>query len=141
MLAVGALLLCLVSTALAAKRVDRRFVDSANHTGYYLDVNSIEYDGGDALSVDVYIVKPQFNAMYMYATNYNMKEKSYQFVHTKIYQYDTRKVTGESKVPSPKTGYSDLSAGNNKEMEKVLEFALEWHRTHLYKTNGGELLD
>ena len=141
MLLVGALTLCLMGTALAAKRVDRRFVDSSDHTGYYVDVNSIKYEGLDELTVDVYIVKALFNTMYMYTTHFDMKEKSYQYEYTKIYQYDTKKVAVQSDVPSMKLGYSNGVAGNNRAMEQVLNFALQWHRSHLYKTNLGELLD
>ena len=133
MLLVGALTLCLMGTALAAKRVDRRFVDSSDHTGYYVDVNSIKYEGLDELTVDVYIVKALFNTMYMYTTHFDMKEKSYQ--------YDTKKVAAQSDVPSMKLGYSNGVVGNNRAMEQVLNFALQWHRSHLYKTNLGELLD
>lgn len=135
------LIISLSITAFAAKRVDRRFVDSADHTGYYVDINSIDYSGGDNMKADIYIVKPQFNAMFMYTTEFNLKEKSYQFVYTKIYEYDTRRLTSQSSIPAPKAGYGNLAAGNNKLMENVVEFALEWERTHINKTKLGELLD
>ncbi|MBQ1855318.1 MAG: hypothetical protein II137_01835 [Anaerovibrio sp.] len=141
MLMVAVLVLALSGSALAAKRVDRRFVDSGAHTGYYLDVNSIQYDNPDELTADIYIVKPLFNTMFMYTTVFDMKEHSYQFVYTKIYKYDTREVTGKSDIPSPKVGYTNAAVGNNRIMESVLDYALNWHRTHIYKTNEGELLD
>ena len=128
-------------TAFAAKRVDRRFVDSIDHTGYYIDINSIDYAGGDKLAADIYIVKPQFNVMFMYTTEFDLTDKSYQFVYTKIYKYDTRELTSQSNIAAPKVGYSRIVAGNNNIMENVLNFALEWNRTHIYKTKQGELLD
>ncbi|MCR5177342.1 MAG: hypothetical protein K6C05_10935 [Anaerovibrio sp.] len=135
------LLVAVLGTCHAAHRVDRRFVDSDGYTGYYVDVNSISYDGGNELSADIYIVKARYNTMFMYRTNFNRADQSYQYMATKVYKYDTRELTGQSDVPSLRVGYSRTRVGNNPIMEKVLDYAIHWKNTHLYLTKEGELLE
>ena len=107
-----------VDNAEAAQRVDRHFVDSLDGTGYYVDVKTINVQD-NAVTADVYMVKSLYNTMYCYGMVYNLAEQSYQYTYTKIYQYDTRKLTSYSEVPSMVYGYTNAAFGNNMIMAEV----------------------
>ncbi len=136
-------LLSTTSTAEATHRVDRHFVDSLDGTGYYVDVNTINVWDNE-VTADVYMVKALYNSMYCYGVVYNLENQSYQYTYTKIYQYDTRKLTSYSEVPSLVYGYSNAAIGNNMIMEEVLRFCQNYRpdpNNIMNNTDVGELLD
>gem|GEM_PF-378319 len=127
----------------AANRVDRHFVDSLDGTGYYVDVKTIDVQG-NTVTADVYMVKARYNTMYCYGVVYNLAEQSYQYTYTKIYQYDTRKLTSYSEVPSIVYGYTNAALGNNMIMEEVLRFCQSYRPAFpntMNNTDVGEWLD
>ena len=139
------LVVCLggsASNAEAANRVDRHFVDSLDGTGYYVDVKTINVQG-NTVTADVYMVKARYNTMYCYGVVYNLAEQSYQYTYTKIYQYDTRKLTSYSEVPSIVYGYTNAALGNNMIMEEVLRFCQSYrpNGNTANNTDVGEWLD
>lgn len=131
-----------IDNAEASHRVDRHFVDSLDGTGYYVDVKTINvYD--NEVTADVYMVKALYNSMYCYGVVFNLEEQSYQYTYTKIYQYDTRKLTSYSEVPSMVYGYN-TAFGNNMIMEEVLRFCQTYRPESLNASNNtdvGELLE
>lgn len=132
-----------VDNAEAAQRVDRHFVDSLDGTGYYVDVKTINVQD-NAVTADVYMVKSLYNTMYCYGVVYNLAEQSYQYTYTKIYQYDTRKLTSYSEVPSMVYGYSNAAFGNNMIMGEVLRFCQEYrpeNKNAKNNTDVGEWLE
>lgn len=140
------LVVCLggnADNAEAAHRVDRHFVDSLDGTGYYVDVKTINVQA-DTVTADVYMVKSLYNTMYCYGVVYNLAEQSYQYTYTKIYQYDTRKLTSYSEVPSMVYGYTNAAFGNNMIMEEVLRFCQEYrpeNKNARNNTDVGEWLE
>ncbi|ORU00978.1 hypothetical protein D081_0426 [Anaerovibrio sp. JC8] len=127
----------------ASHKVDRHFVDSLDGTGYYVDVNTINVQE-NMVTVDVYMVKALYNTMYCYGTVFNLPAQSYQYTYTKIYQYETKKLTSYSEVPSMAYGYTNVAAGNNMIMAEVLRFCYEWSQGHQDSSNNtdvGEYLD
>lgn len=124
-------------------RVDRHFVDSVDYTGYYVDVNTIQKEG-NLVMADVYMVKALYNTMYCYGVVYNLNDQSYQYGYTKIYQYDTRRLTSYSEVPSMVYGYANAAMGNNMVMAEVLRFCQEYRPGQLDTRNNtdvGEMLE
>ncbi|WP_303725815.1 hypothetical protein [Anaerovibrio lipolyticus] len=139
------LVVCLggeTNNAEAAQRVDRHFVDSLDGTGYYVDVKTIDVQD-NLVAADVYMVKARYNTMYCYGVVYNLAEQSYQYTYTKIYQYDTRKLTSYSEVPSIAYGYTNAALGNNMIMEEVLRFCQSYrpNGNTANNTDVGEWLD
>lgn len=127
-----------VDNAEAAQRVDRHFVDSLDGTGYYVDVKTINVQD-NAVTADVYMVKALYNTMYCYGVVYNLAEQSYQYTYTKIYQYDTRKLTSYSEVPSMVYGYTNAAFGNNMIMAEVLRFCQEYHPDNMNTKNNTDV--
>ena len=121
------------ATGMAKIKVDRYFVDSQNNTGYYIDVNSITMVGEQELQVDLYLVKSREGYMYVYRTNFDLTQQSYQYVHTKIYRYDSKSLIAENNRQLPPLTYK-----NSPILLDVVAFAQEWKRTHISKTQYGE---
>ena len=140
----GRLILCLGIVAgllglagqdcLAKVKVDRYFVDAQNNTGYYIDVNSIEVVSDHEILVDMYLVKCRERYMYAYRTRFNTEELSYQYLNTRIYNYETKKLSAKSQKPLPELTYKKSQI-----LQEVLAFTQQWKATHIKKTQYGEI--
>lgn len=116
-----------------AARADRYFVDEENRTGYYVDVNSIELSGEHEILLDLYLLKLNGGLLYRYRTYFNTEEGSYEYRHSKIYDYETKELLSDTDQSLGKLSYQKSPM-----LGKVLDFALEWKRTHIHLTPYGE---
>lgn len=128
-----ALLVLLAGQCLAATKVDRYFVNAENHTGYYVDVNSIELPSEHEITFDLYMVKSRDGYMYRYQAYFDTDEGAYQYRTAKVYNYKTKKLLSYNEEEQPLLSYRD-----NLMLREVADFAREWKRTHINKTQFGE---
>lgn len=124
-------LLCTGAQSALAK-ADRYFVDYENNTGYYVDVNSIGTSDHEVVC-DLYLVKLHGGYMYRYQAHFDTLECSYEYQNAKIYDYETKKLISSIDFLQPKQSYA-----KNDMLKQVVEFALEWKRTHIHNTPYGE---
>ncbi|MGM9540015.1 hypothetical protein [Anaerovibrio sp.] len=116
-----------------AARADRYFVDYEGNTGYYVDVNSIEQPSEHEIELDLYLVKLHSRYMYRYRAYFDTEEGSYEYRNAKVYNYETKKLmSGAVNVQER------LSYGKSTMLQEVVEFALAWKKSHIYKTQYGE---
>lgn len=116
-----------------AARVDRYFVDYEGNTGYYVDVNSIEQPSEHEVVLDLYLVKLHSRYMYRYRAYFDTAEGSYEYQNAKVYNYETKQLMSGAVNVQEK-----LSYGRNTMLQEVVEFALGWKKSHIYKTQYGE---
>ncbi len=116
-----------------AARVDRYFVDYEGNTGYYVDVNSIEQPSEHEVVLDLYLVKLHSRYMYRYRAYFDTVEGSYEYRNAKVYNYETKKLMSGAVNVQEK-----LSYGKSTMLQEVVEFALDWKKSHIYKTQYGE---
>ena len=116
-----------------AARVDRYFVDYEGNTGYYVDVNSIEQPSEHEVVLDLYLVKLHSRYMYRYRAYFDTAEGSYEYRNAKVYNYETKKLMSGAVNVQEK-----LSYGKSTMLQEVVEFALGWKKSHIYKTQYGE---
>ena len=116
-----------------AARVDRYFVDYEGNTGYYVDVNSIEQPSEHEVVLDLYLVKLHSRYMYRYRAYFDTAEGSYEYQNAKVYNYETKQLMSGAVNVQEK-----LSYGRSTMLQEVVEFALGWKKSHIYKTQYGE---
>lgn len=132
----AALVLLVSGQCWAAVKVDRYFVNAENNTGYYVDVNSIEVPSDYEITFDLYMVKSRDGYMYRYQAYFNTDEGSYQYLTAKVYNYKTKKLLSYNEEAQPLLSYRE-----NLMLREVVDFAKEWKRTHINKTEFGETWD
>lgn len=121
------------SGGVEAARVDRYFVDYEGNTGYYVDVNSIEQPSEHEVVLDLYLVKLHSRYMYRYRAYFDTAEGSYEYQNAKVYNYETKQLMSGAVNVQEK-----LSYGRSTMLQEVVEFALGWKKSHIYKTQYGE---
>lgn len=114
-------------------RADRYFVDYDNNTGYYVDVNSISMPSEHELELDLYLVKLHGGYMYRYRAYFDTEEGSYQYRQARVYNYETKKLMTETAFLQDKLSYH-----RSPMLEQVVDFALNWKKSHIHKTPYGE---
>ena len=82
------------------------FVDARNTTGYYVDMNSVNFIGNSEVDARVEIVKAAENRFFVYSIHFNREKRTYQIIDSLNGQYDTKEKTGGSMVPLQVTGYA-----------------------------------
>ncbi len=97
--------------------MDLRFVDAVGSTGYYVDMNDVAIKNIDEATARVEIVKADANRLYLYRIAFNRKKRTYQILDSVVAEYETKEITGGSKVPMKPQGYAKGSA-----METVVEY-------------------
>ena len=117
----------------AEARADRYFVDYENNTGYYVDVNSISMPSDHELELDLYLVKLHGGYMYRYRAYFDTEEGSYQYRQARVYNYETKKLMTGTAFLQDKLSYH-----RSPMLEQVVDFALNWKRSHIHKTPYGE---
>lgn len=131
-------LLCLLAClgqlgGTAEAKADRYFVDYEQNTGYYVDVNSIELPSEHEVELDLYLIKLHSKYMYRYRAHFDTEEISYEYQNAKIYNYETKELMTGSNMAQAKLSYS-----KNQMLQEVIDFALDWKKTHIHKTQYGE---
>ena len=116
-----------------AARADRYFVDYEGNNGYYVDVNSIEMPSDHEIEMDLYLVKLHSRYMYRYRAYFDTAEVSYEYRNAKVYNYETKKLMSCAANVQEK-----LSYGRSTMLQEVVEFAVDWKQSHIYKTQYGE---
>ena len=116
-----------------AARADRYFVDYEGNTGYYVDVNSIEMPSDHEIEMDLYLVKLHSRYMYRYRAYFDTAEGSYEYRNARVYDYETKKLMSVADHVQEK-----LSYGKSTMLQEVVEFAVDWKKSHIYKTQYGE---
>ena len=116
-----------------AARADRYFVDYEGNTGYYVDVNSIELPSDHEVELDLYLVKLHSRYMYRYRAYFDTAEGSYEYRNAKVYNYETKKLMSGAAYVQER-----LSYGKSTMLQEVVEFAVGWKKSHIYKTQYGE---
>lgn len=132
-----AVIACLGLSLIVVQRLeakaDRYFVDYENNTGYYVDVNSIEIPSDHEVELDLYLVKLHGGFMYRYRAYFDTLEGSYQYRQARVYNYETKKLmTGTAFVQDK------LSYHRSPMLEQVVDFAIDWKKSHIHKTPYGE---
>lgn len=117
----------------AEAKADRYFVDYENNTGYYVDVNSIELPSDHEITLDLYLVKLHGGYMYRYQAYFDTTEGSYEYRKAKVYNYETKKLMTGSEFLQSKLSYHKSPM-----LEQVVDFALQWKKSHIQKTPYGE---
>lgn len=117
----------------SAARADRYFVDYEGTTGYYVDVNSIEQPSEHEVVLDLYLVKLHSKYMYRYQACFDTEEGSYEYRNARVYNYETKKLMSGAVYVQEK-----LSYGKSAMLQEVVRFAIEWKKSHIYKTQYGE---
>lgn len=117
----------------AAARADRYFVDYEGSNGYYVDVNSIEQPSEHQVVLDLYIVKLHSKYMYRYQACFDTAEGSYEYRNARVYNYETKKLMSGAAYVQDKLSYR-----RSPMLQEVVQFALEWKGSHIYKTQYGE---
>ena len=123
----------LLSGSVEAARADRYFVDYEGNTGYYVDVNSIELPSDHEVELELYLVKLHSRYMYRYRAYFDTAEGSYEYRNAKVYNYETKKLMSGAAYVQER-----LSYGKNTMLQEVVEFAVGWKKSHIYKTQYGE---
>ena len=116
-----------------AARADRYFVDYEGNNGYYVDVNSIEMPSDHEIEMDLYLVKLHSRYMYRYRAYFDTAEVSYEYRNARVYDYETKKLMSVADHVQEK-----LSYGKSTMLKEVVEFAVDWKKSHIYKTQYGE---
>ena len=120
------------SGGVEAARADRYFVDYEGNTGYYVDVNSIELPSDHEVVLDLYLVKLHSRYMYRYRAYFDTEERSYEYRNAKVYDYETKKLMSGAEYVQER-----LSYGRSTMLQEVVEFAVGWKQSHIYKTQYG----
>ncbi len=112
---------------------DMQFVDADGNTGYYVDVDSLVFEGNTLVNARVAVKKATMNRMFLYTMQFDSGLKTYRTIDSKVIQYDTKKVL-ETKAGTEATHpYSDMSP-----MSSIVEYIYEWreHRKKVQRPEG-----
>ncbi len=76
----------------AAMAENFQFVDANGSTGYYVDVDSIGFEGENISSARIAVKKAAVNRMFLYAMRFDAGPRTYQILGSQVLEYDTGKV-------------------------------------------------
>ncbi|HCB93535.1 MAG TPA: hypothetical protein DEP57_06970 [Selenomonas sp.] len=94
------------------------FVDAEGQTGYYVDLNSVEY-GDNYINANIAVVKGSSNRMYLYCMHFDLGKSTYQIAYSKVFAYDTKELL-EYNEGSPIEHYY----GPSSMMQQIVEYIL-----------------
>ena len=83
--------------------------------------------------MDLYLVKLHSRYMYRYRAYFDTAEGSYEYRNARVYNYETKKLMSCAANVQEK-----LSYGRSTMLQEVVEFAVGWKKSHIYKTQYGE---
>lgn len=110
------LLLYASSACFALQGMD--FVDAEGQTGYYVDLNSVEW-GDNSINANIAVVKSASNRMYLYCMHFDLGNNTYQIAYSEVFAYDTKEML-EYNEGSP----VEHSYGANSMMQQIVEYIL-----------------
>ncbi len=115
-------LLCLGSAVCLAETLDLadadfHFVDARGETGYYVDMQSVQFHNDHEVTARVEIVRADIDRLYLYTARFDRVKRLYQILRSTVATYATKEIAGGSGAPSRVTAYA---AGSP--MEAVVEY-------------------
>ena len=112
---------------------DMQFVEADGNTGYYVDVDSLVFEGNTLVNARVAVKKAAVNRMFLYTMQFDAGMKTYRTIDAKVIQYDTKKVLENRTGTEAVHPYSDMSP-----MHSIVEYIYEWreHRKKVQKPEG-----
>ena len=84
-----AMMLMMSSAAMAE---NFQFVDANGSTGYYVDVDSVWFEGENISTARVAVKKAAMNRMFLYTIRFDAGPRAYQILGSQVVEYDTGKV-------------------------------------------------
>lgn len=97
----------------ACSAEDLQFVDANGSTGYYVDVDSITYEGENIVNAGIAVKKAALNRMFLYTMQFDSAARTYQILSSQVVKYDTREVLergAASETPHPYGILSPMSS-------------------------------
>ena len=89
--------------------LDLEFVDARDGTGYYVDVDSLNFTSDHEVTACVAMVKSRTNRMFLYSIHFDTAAATYQIMNSRVMRYDTKEPIGGSDQPLPASGYGIAS--------------------------------
>ena len=111
--------LLIVGTLNICRAEDFQFVDAADTTGYYVDMDSVEKESRSTIFARVAVVKADANRMFVYDVRFNHLERTYQIIASQTIEYDSKNILETNNTPRDARAYASGS-----EMSELIEFIL-----------------
>ena len=86
-----------------------KFIDSNGDDGYFIDMDTVKFEGSKVFSVDMAIIRINLNQMEIIDLQINYDEKKYVIRSTRTLSYDERTEIKSDYTPRVAKGYSDKS--------------------------------
>lgn len=125
LIAFSALIVSADTEAAISKEETKYFIDEVNHLGYYVDIATVQFDSHRTFNAEVSVVRPKDRILFVYTARFDIEAGSYQYLNSKVYQYEGRKLVGSNNTPTPVQSYVNISP-----LRGIVNFVMDWHHRY-----------